>query len=166
VSIDAEPGRLVTGTLDGVVVKGVAWQSPLNLSARLLEVQVGSSQVDIPRTLQTRNIQLRNVPSGAGRVRFTTEDFKNFLDHPLMQSATDTAVQGEQFRFISSTVSTVPMQQQNGQGAVWGLRFSGETWDETMRNGGLPSSNSFCVWGGVSSRELRHMQPCFAMHAF
>ena len=31
--------------------------------------------------------------AGSGRVRFTTQDFRNFLDHPLMREAAETAVQ-------------------------------------------------------------------------
>ena len=41
VAIDSNPGRLLEGTVDGVVVRGQGWQSPLGLSARLLEVRAG-----------------------------------------------------------------------------------------------------------------------------
>ena len=38
VAIDSNPRRLLAGTIDGVIVRGRGWQSPLGLSARLLEV--------------------------------------------------------------------------------------------------------------------------------
>lgn len=39
VTIDGEASRVLQGILDGVVVRGRGWQSPLGLSARLLEVR-------------------------------------------------------------------------------------------------------------------------------
>mmetsp|Transcript_26815 Transcript_26815/g.67453 ORF Transcript_26815/g.67453 Transcript_26815/m.67453 type:complete len:298 (-) Transcript_26815:76-969(-) len=135
VKVDASTSGVMQGALTGAVVRGIGWESPLGLSARLLEVKVGTAEVDIARTLQTQNIQLSNVPTGTGRVRFTEADFGNFLRHPLMRSAASTAVEGFPFDFDADTVQ-LRVQQHGGSlsfAGVWqrdGRRYTGELTSE------------------------------------
>jgi hypothetical protein len=51
VKVNASPSRLLQGALDGAIVRGIAWESPLGLSARLLEVRFGSVYHSLARLL-------------------------------------------------------------------------------------------------------------------
>jgi hypothetical protein len=52
VKVNASPSRLLQGALDGAIVRGIAWESPLGLSARLLEVRVVSVCHSLARLLR------------------------------------------------------------------------------------------------------------------
>lgn len=68
-------------------------RSPLDLTAQLLECQVGEARLDYLKILMQQQIVLTNVPRGSARVVFSPTDFASFLQHPLMQRAAAGAVE-------------------------------------------------------------------------
>lgn len=63
------------------------------LFSAILQATVGESTIDPTAVLLRQQIQLTNVPVGTAHVVFSSQDFGNFLVHPLMTEAVKTAVQ-------------------------------------------------------------------------
>ncbi|KAJ9508642.1 hypothetical protein QJQ45_027925 [Haematococcus lacustris] len=92
--VNANSLGLLQGRVQAVTMVGTGWQSPAGLSARLLQAQVGPTELDFGAVLVEQRIRLRQPPEGSARCLFTADDFAQFLAHPLLTRAAATAVQG------------------------------------------------------------------------
>jgi len=97
---------LLTGSIDGVTVRGEGWCSPLGLRCREIEATVSATGIDAAQVLARRRIVLVNRPRGTARVSFTAADFGSFLTHPLL--AGQCVVGGEPFVFGGDGVDVSP----------------------------------------------------------
>lgn len=85
VEVRGEASKAVlTGSVDGVRVRGTNWCTPLQLSCRSLDLQVGRTALDFGALLSKRTIVLQQPAVGDASVRFTQEDWSSFLAHPRM----------------------------------------------------------------------------------
>ena len=75
---------VLAGSVDGVRVRGTNWCTPLNLSCRSIDLQVGRTALDFGALLSKRTIVLQQPAVGEASVRFTQEDWSSFLAHPRM----------------------------------------------------------------------------------
>ncbi|EFJ44756.1 hypothetical protein VOLCADRAFT_106216, partial [Volvox carteri f. nagariensis] len=123
VRVTASGWDLLAGRIHGAKVEGRQWESPLGLTARVLEVEVDSVELDLPAVLSQQRILLRNVPLGSARVVFNAADFGAFLQHPLVTTAARTAVQGRPFLFDRTGVVIAPGGSQGSSGGC--VLFSG-----------------------------------------
>lgn len=57
VKVNASAARVMQGVLEGAVVRGIGWESPLGLSARLLEVRHGAATAGNAHNLRPANLQ-------------------------------------------------------------------------------------------------------------
>ncbi|GIL43393.1 hypothetical protein Vafri_1166 [Volvox africanus] len=108
VHVKASSWGILAGRLEGAKVEGRGWESPLGLTARILDVGVGPVELDVPAVFAQQQIVLRNVPVGSARVAFNAGDFGAFLQHPLVTVAARTAVQGCPFLFDRIGVTIIP----------------------------------------------------------
>ena len=69
--------------MNGVRVRGVRWCTPMKLSCRELNVDVGTTAIDLPRLIEQK-ILLKKPATGSASIRFTARDWDNFLVHPQM----------------------------------------------------------------------------------
>ncbi|KAG2442990.1 hypothetical protein HXX76_003063 [Chlamydomonas incerta] len=132
VRVQANGWDMLAGRVDGAAVEGRMWESPLGLTARILDVEVGRVELDLAAALQQQRIALRNVPLGAARVVFSGPDFGAFLQHPLVRAAAARAVQGLPFTFdrevlvLPPSISSVSGSSSGaGGGAGGAVLFSG-----------------------------------------
>ena len=65
--------------------------TPMLLSCRVLDVNVGRTAVDVQSLVASRRILLRSAAMGDATMVFDGDDWRNFLDHPLMAAAIDDA---------------------------------------------------------------------------
>ncbi|PNH12669.1 hypothetical protein TSOC_000353 [Tetrabaena socialis] len=108
VQVAATPWDLLAGRINSAKVEGRRWESPLGLTARMLDVEVGRVELDLPAVLAQQRITLRNTPVGHARVVFNGPDFGAFLQHPLVVTAARRAVQGQPFLFDREGVAVLP----------------------------------------------------------
>jgi len=110
VDVDGDVGTLLDGRIRGARCLGHRWQSPLNLTARMLDVRVGEVSLDYGALAMRQQIVLRHASRGSARVLFSEDDFGGFLAHPLVVRAARGAVQGAPFTFRRNGVvlSTLP----------------------------------------------------------
>ncbi|PNW84901.1 hypothetical protein CHLRE_03g163250v5 [Chlamydomonas reinhardtii] len=138
VRLRANGWDLLAGRVEGAAVEGRLWESPLGLTARILDVEVGRVELDLAAALQQQRIALRNVPLGAARVVFSGPDFGAFLRHPLVVAAAARAVQGLSFSFDREVLVLPPSSSSSsgssssngsssnpGGGATGAVLFSG-----------------------------------------
>ncbi|KAG2455145.1 hypothetical protein HYH02_000963 [Chlamydomonas schloesseri] len=119
VRLAANGWDMLAGRVEGAAVEGRLWESPLGLTARILDVEVGRVELDLGAALQQQRIVLRNTPLGAARVVFSGPDFGAFLQHPLVRAAAARAVQGLPFSF-DREVLVLPPSAGTGTGAAGG----------------------------------------------
>ena len=82
IAVDAQPSSLLGGAVDGVRVNGKRWCTPLKLSCDSLDVQVGQTSVDFSALVTKQRIDLKRPAEGSATIKFTAEDWDNFLLHP------------------------------------------------------------------------------------
>ncbi|KXZ56410.1 hypothetical protein GPECTOR_1g365 [Gonium pectorale] len=134
VQISASGWDLLSGRIEGAKVEGRMWESPLGLTAQVLDVQVGRVELDLPAVFSQQRIVLRNVPVGSARVVFTARDFGAFLQHPLVVTAARKAVQGRPFLFDRDGVAIIPEPVTGGCVLFSGtVAASGRRYQLTMR---------------------------------
>lgn len=97
-------GELLGGRFGGMSVTGQDWCTPLQLSARTIEVSVGELQVDASSLLFQQRVALRNIPRGHCTLLLSASDLANFMTHQLMHQAAGRAVQGQAFLFDRNSV--------------------------------------------------------------
>jgi len=95
---------LIAGKVDGAGMTGYGWESPLGLSARLLQMRVGGTSLDYPGVLAQQRIVLTTQPLGSARCVFDEADFGAFLTHQLVRTAASSAVRGQPFLFDADSV--------------------------------------------------------------
>lgn len=85
--VSADPARmLASGSVGPVTVKGRGWKSPLGLTCRAIEATVETCQLDFGRVIRDRKLRLTKPAKGKAMVALTSEDFGNFITHPLLKS--------------------------------------------------------------------------------
>ncbi|KAK9815744.1 hypothetical protein WJX72_008830 [[Myrmecia] bisecta] len=119
-SMNCTAWGLLQGAVEGVQIRGQGWTSPLGLSARILEVTLGSARLDMGVLLRQQDIMLQNTPQGAARIVFNSTDFGNLLVHPLVKQLASRAIQGSGFLFDKYSVCICP-----DQGTSGAVEFSG-----------------------------------------
>ncbi|KAG2499178.1 hypothetical protein HYH03_002759 [Edaphochlamys debaryana] len=129
VSVQASGWDMLAGRVDGAKVEGRLWESPLGLTARVLDVELGRVELDLQAVLAQQRIALRNVPTGQARVVFSGPDFGAFLQHPLVRTAAARAVRGGPFLFDREGVAVLPGPSGgvvffSGTAAVTGQRYA------------------------------------------
>ena len=87
IAVSASPAALLGGSVDAVRVRGDRWCTPMRLSCRALDVQVGATAIDFAALTTKRRILLRRPATGTASIRFTAVDWDNFLCHPQMAEA-------------------------------------------------------------------------------
>ena len=87
VQVRAGPAAILGGGVDGVRVSGRGWCTPMMLSCRMLDVNVGRTAIDVPSLVSTRRILLQRPAEGEAKMRFSGADWQNFLRHPLFSAA-------------------------------------------------------------------------------
>ncbi|GLC35963.1 hypothetical protein PLESTB_000524000 [Pleodorina starrii] len=135
VSVTASAWDLLAGRVGGAKVEGRLWESPLGLTARVLDVQVGLVELDLPAVFAQQRIVLRNTPVGSARVVFNADDFGAFLQHPLVTTAARRAVQGRPFLFDREGVVIAPGSRGSDGCVLFSglLPASGQRYQLTMR---------------------------------
>jgi hypothetical protein len=58
----------------------------------LLQVDIGTMQVDYSALVWQQKVRMNNVPTGRVRIHLSGNDMGNFVSHPLFQAAAATAV--------------------------------------------------------------------------
>ncbi|KAL6752558.1 hypothetical protein V8C86DRAFT_2752809 [Haematococcus lacustris] len=104
VDVVSSAGELLGGRFGGMSVTGQDWCTPLQLSARTIEVSVGELQVDASSLLFQQRVALRNIPRGHCTLLLSASDLANFMTHQLMHQAAGRAVQGQAFLFDRNSV--------------------------------------------------------------
>jgi len=84
VHVDSSPAGLLAGRVDGVSVSGRGWCTPMRLSCRSVQLNVGTTALDIPALLSSRRIVLQSPATGTATICFSPADWDNFLRHPLL----------------------------------------------------------------------------------
>ncbi|CAM9365010.1 unnamed protein product [Hapterophycus canaliculatus] len=117
-SVKSNGFELLQGKLRGASVSGQDWASRLDLTARSINVDVGSVAVDAAALLRHRVLRfLPPSPSGNAIVVFNAQDFGNFLVHPLIHGM-DLA--GRSFVFDREGVVVDPINRTVGFRGRWG----------------------------------------------
>lgn len=83
-NVNAEPTELIKGRIGPVNVKGRRWRSPLGLSCRMIEAEVGNCMINLASAIQNQKLRLTVPARGTAMVSFDATDFGNFLIHPLI----------------------------------------------------------------------------------
>jgi hypothetical protein len=99
---------LLQGRFGGLRVTGLGWRTPLALTARRLEVEVGEVRVDLADLVWRRRLQLRNTPVGRTSFLLTPGDLGRFTQHPVFLKAAARCVDGAAFEFEPGSVRIVP----------------------------------------------------------
>jgi hypothetical protein len=84
---------LLGGVLNGFLVRGLGWVTPMGMSVRLFEISLGETRIDIGNAIATQQIVFTSTPTGSARLVFNSADFGNLFRHPLMKKIASTAVQ-------------------------------------------------------------------------
>ncbi|CAM9933313.1 unnamed protein product [Scytosiphon promiscuus] len=117
-SVKSDAIDLLQGRLRGASVKGRGWASRLGLTARSIDVDVGSVHVDAAALFRNRGLRfLPPSPSGKAIVVFNAQDFGNFLAHPLIR---ETVLVGRNFVFDRQGVIVDPINRTVAFGGRWG----------------------------------------------
>jgi len=102
--VDCNTFGLLGGVLNGFLVRGLGWVTPMGMSVRLFEISLGETRIDIGNAIATQQIVFTSTPTGSARLVFNSADFGNLFRHPLMKKIASTAVQGQRFDFDPHTV--------------------------------------------------------------
>jgi len=102
--VDCNTFGLLGGVLNGFLVRGLGWVTPMGMTVRLFEVSLGETRIDIGNALATQQIAFASTPTGSARLVFNAADFGNLFRHPLMKTLAATAVQGQRFDFDPHSV--------------------------------------------------------------
>lgn len=76
---------LLGGRVGPVTVKGKGWESGLGLTCRAIEATVDVCELDVGRVISKQKLVLINPAKGKAMVALNSEDFGNFITHPLMK---------------------------------------------------------------------------------
>lgn len=83
--VTSSPADLLTrGVVGPVSVKGKAWRSGLGLTCRAIEATVDTCELDLKLVLQKQKLVLKTPAMGSAMVALNSQDFANFITHPLM----------------------------------------------------------------------------------
>jgi hypothetical protein len=74
------------GSVGPVTIKGKGWRSARGLTCRAIEATVGTCELDIGRILSERKLILKTPALGKAMIAFNSQDFGNFITHPLMKA--------------------------------------------------------------------------------
>eukprot|EP00873_Tetraselmis_striata_P023934 jgi/Tetstr1/444198/TSEL_032092.t1 len=89
--VDCNTFGLLGGVLNGFLVRGLGWVTPMGMTVRLFEVSLGETRIDIGNALATQQIAFASTPTGSARLVFNAADFGNLFRHPLMKTLAATA---------------------------------------------------------------------------
>ena len=73
------------GKIGPVTVKGKGWRSGRGLTCRAIEATVQSCELDMGRIISNQKLFLTRPAEGSAMIAVNSEDFGNFITHPLMQ---------------------------------------------------------------------------------
>lgn len=76
---------LLGGKVGPVTVKGKGWRSARGLSCTALEATVQTCELDMGRIISNQKLVLTRPAEGRAMIALNSEDFGNFVTHPLMQ---------------------------------------------------------------------------------
>lgn len=76
---------LLRGRVGPVTVKGSSWKSGLGLTCRRIEANVDQCELNTKRLLQDQKLSLIEPAKGKAMVALNSEDFGNFIVHPLLK---------------------------------------------------------------------------------
>ena len=122
---------LAGGVFRGLRVRGAGWRTPLELTARSLDVRVGTLHLDYLALLTQRRLALNAHaphPMGEATLTLSARDLGNFMGHPLLRTLSRTAVNGAAFDFDGATV-TISLGEVRYQG-TW--RGDGQRYEVVM----------------------------------
>lgn len=86
IDVKADPASVLAGGVNGVTVRGRNWCTPMQLSCRSLDVDVGSTAIDLVALTTKQRILLKQPAEGAAAIRFSASDWDSFLLHPQLAS--------------------------------------------------------------------------------
>jgi hypothetical protein len=84
---------LLRGRVGPVTVTGKDWRSGRGLTCRAIEATVEQCELDASKILSNRKLLLMTPALGKAMVALNSEDFGNFITHPLMKPPT--AINGD-----------------------------------------------------------------------
>jgi hypothetical protein len=145
---------LLKGKFGGLRVTGLGWRTPLSLTARRLEVEVGEVRVDLADLVWRRRLQLRNTPVGRTSFLLTPSDLGRFTQHPVFLKAAARCVEGAAFEFEPGSVKILGMEEEEQGGGGGGGGGGGA--------GGLPAAGKVMMegrWVGDGERYRVVMVP-------
>ena len=96
------------GKIGPVTVKGKGWRSGRGLTCRAIEATVQSCELDIGRIISNQKLVLTRPAEGRAMIAVNSEDFGNFITHPLMQPPKVTA--GERPKFLKENTVIDPKE--------------------------------------------------------
>lgn len=124
VTVDASDLDVLRGKVNGCTVRGTDWASPMSLTSRFLHFSLGQASIDYGALMMERRIELLNPkPEGKAIISFNSDDFGNFLKHPLFRAAAKNSVQNGPFQFHGSSVKL------KDDSVVFSGSWSNETYD-------------------------------------
>ena len=103
---------LLRGRFGGLRVIGLGWRTPLSLTARRLEVEVGEVRVDLADLVWRRRLRLQNTPVGRTSFLLTPGDLGRFTQHPVFLKAAARCVEGAAFEFEPASVRIVAEEEE------------------------------------------------------
>ena len=78
-------GDMLKGSIGPVTVKGRGWQSNLGLTCMAIEATVDTCKLDISKVMANRKLVLTEPAMGKAMIALSSQDFGNFITHPLLR---------------------------------------------------------------------------------
>ena len=94
------------GVFGGMEIKGRDWITPLSLTAKTIQCEVGEIHIDYFGLL-SGNITIKNIATGQCNLRLGSEDLGRFFIHPILQPISAKAIGGHPFHWDSKAVAIV-----------------------------------------------------------
>eukprot|EP00977_Amphora_coffeiformis_P000179 scaffold48_cov161-Amphora_coffeaeformis.AAC.27 len=97
--VSSSPTDLMFGGKIGpVTVKGKGWRSGRGLTCRAIEATVQSCELDLGRIISNQKLVLTRPAEGRAMIAVNSEDFGNFITHPLMKPPEVSSGESPKFR--------------------------------------------------------------------
>ena len=128
ISVQADPASLLSGGVNGVRVSGRNWCTPMQLSCRALDFDVGSTAVDLVALSTQQRILLKRPAEGSATICFAASDWDSFLLHPQLAAcvAARRAAAPAPAVSFSQSGGTRLLVSKSGEGVVaFPVRFGG-----------------------------------------
>lgn len=135
VTVDSSPIDLLSGKVKGVMVEGSRWASPKELTCRELKCKVGATAIDLQNLVQRQEIRMIQPGRGTACIEFSSQDWANFLTHPLVTTVTPevTVVDSASSSLSSATAPFAFVRQGKIEATEGKALFAGTFRNQTFR---------------------------------